>query len=167
MGTVSNEGGQSPMSGGDAPVVVYAADAVVTMPPDVTVRAVADERVDVEWEEVLQGPGGVRFVKLKLLGTFRNVIRDGRVSVVYDGDFTDNTATSVNCKVNDVLREIRVNVVKSKGKTIRRSSGVLATVFDNIGPADSATSENEGDSRGVCGDDNQDPGYVRFCCPRF
>ena len=43
MGTVSNEGGQSPMSGGDAPVVVYAADAVVTMPPDVTVRAVADE----------------------------------------------------------------------------------------------------------------------------
>ncbi len=43
MGTVSTEGGQRPMSGGDAPVVVYAADAVVTMPPDVTVRAVADE----------------------------------------------------------------------------------------------------------------------------
>lgn len=33
----------SPVSGGDAPVALYASDAVVTMPSDATLRAVAEE----------------------------------------------------------------------------------------------------------------------------
>ena len=43
MGTVDDGAQVRSMSGGDAPVTVYASDQVITMPPDATLRAVAEE----------------------------------------------------------------------------------------------------------------------------
>ena len=40
---MSNDAVPRPVSGGDAPVAVYAADAVITMPADTTMQAVAEE----------------------------------------------------------------------------------------------------------------------------
>jgi CBS domain-containing protein len=43
MGTVDDGVEVRSMSGGDAPVTVYASDSVITMPPEATLRAVAEE----------------------------------------------------------------------------------------------------------------------------
>ena len=42
MGTVDDGVEVRSMSGGDAPVTVYASDTVITMPPEATLRAVAE-----------------------------------------------------------------------------------------------------------------------------
>lgn len=59
-GDVSDEAQITPMSGGAAPVVVYAAESVVMLPPETTLQAVADELVTDEIGLVVIGyPGEI------------------------------------------------------------------------------------------------------------
>lgn len=122
--------------------------------------------VHADWQEASDGDqvlGGT----LLLRGTFRNVIQDGRIAVIHDGDISYGKAGDINCAVDHCLSGMRTRVVKrevkGKQKTIRQSTGVAGVVVDNVGPAANDMAP-VGTAHGACG---EDPDYEQICCQPF